>query len=490
MKTTYNITSFIVAFTFMCISCTNAQTHIAADNTNIQYIGRVDFSDPLQPSYTYPGVSINAKFNGTDISAVIHDYSSGTTSSTNYYKIIIDDVITTEQLAMINGENTYVLASGLTAGDHTIQLMKITEGAAGKSSFKGFTVTGGTASLVTPDARPNKKIEFIGDSWTCGYGNLTSFATGSASMASGGGFIAENEDNYYSWAPITARAIGADYHVTAISGRGLYRNNTGSETFTVPINYEFIHEDKTTSYDHSTFHPDIISIHLGTNDMAQEGTEKEVDAIKMDDVKFEKTYLDFITKLLTEHPCAQIIMCMGNSKSNSWPTWTTQLRRLETIATNIMAIHNKGNVHQLTLPYTAEKWGAGVDCGYGDAWHPTKCSHEEMSVKLIEKINALTIDWGTTTSCPELADTSLWVDPTVGIDDISKESINIYPNPAQNTIVVQGLNKGEWKIVNNLGEVVLRGTESSINIESFSNGVYALLSTSANQFVSAKFIKN
>ena len=65
----------------------SAQTSISASNEYIQYMGRVDFSNPQQPAYIYPGVSIKAKFNGTDISAVIHDYGDGSDQGGNFYKI-------------------------------------------------------------------------------------------------------------------------------------------------------------------------------------------------------------------------------------------------------------------------------------------------------------------------------------------------------------------------------------------------------------------
>ena len=467
------------------IFCSKAQDYIPANDSKIRYTGRIDFTDSLQPRYSFPGISIEAKFNGSGISAIIHDYGQGGEGTTNYYKVIIDGYIVNEQLKMNNGENTYVLKSGLPLTDHTIKIIKITEGASGVSSFIGFKVQGGSQNTLELSARVNKKIEFIGDSWTCGYGNLSQFSSGNESMVYPT-YVAKNEDNYYAWGPISARAIGAEFHITAISGRGLYRNNwdqdnTGNAFGTLPKNYDNILEDNSSvSYDHS-FHPDIIPIHLGTNDMAAEGAIGE--SAKLDDDAFQDTYKKFIDKILGYHPCAKIIICYGNSKSDGYPSWTKQLSRLRTISNNLMALYPNGNVTDLELPYTAESWPAKPDdCGYGDAWHPSKCSHQEMSAKLVEKINDMNVDWGNRENCPSVS----LINP---ITKEEKGTIYIYPNPARNNISLVGENVEEWKIINQLGEVVLKGTENKINIEAINKGLYYCLSKNEGITSSTKFIK-
>ena len=37
------------------------------NDTNIQYIGRIDDSDPMHPAFTYPGVQIRTGFTGTSL---------------------------------------------------------------------------------------------------------------------------------------------------------------------------------------------------------------------------------------------------------------------------------------------------------------------------------------------------------------------------------------------------------------------------------------
>lgn len=141
-----------------------AQDYIPANDFKIKYTGRIDFTDSLQPRYSFPSVSIKVKFKGSGISAIIHDYGLGGIGTTNYYKVIVDGNIVNEQLKMNNGENTYILTSDLPLSDHTVEIIKITEGASGVSSFIGFKVDGGEQKTLDLPSGPNKKIEFIGDS--------------------------------------------------------------------------------------------------------------------------------------------------------------------------------------------------------------------------------------------------------------------------------------------------------------------------------------
>ncbi len=481
MKKPTLLTALLFSFTLSSLNIASAQNYIAADDSKIQYTGRIDFANPLQPKYSFPGISIKAKFNGTGVKAIVHDYGVGAAGTTNYYKVLIDGAIVQEQLKVDPGNKTYSLATGLSSGDHIVEIIKITEGASGASSFVGFEVEGGAQTSIDLPARLNKKIEFIGDSWTCGYGNLSQFASGNGSMANSG-YVAANEDNYFAWGPISARAVGAEYQVTAISGRGLFRNNwqsdnSGTATGTLPKEYDNIFEgDNTISYDHS-WNPDVVVIHLGTNDMAAEGEVGQ--SAELDDTKFQDTYKDFMDKILGYHPCTKIIMCYGNSKSDGYPTWTKQLSRLRTIANNLEALYPIGNVKGLELPYTAESWpAASDDCGYGDAWHPSLCSHEEMSAVLVTKINSINANWGKPSEC------------TIGLLDIKKnETINIFPNPASEQINISGNENKAWVILNQLGVQVLQGTENTINVSNLSPGIYYLKSTTSLQNVSGRFIK-
>ena len=58
---------------------------IQSDNSFIEYTGRIDFTNPKAPRFSYSGVSIRASFQGSSISAMLND-----TKGKNYYNIILD----------------------------------------------------------------------------------------------------------------------------------------------------------------------------------------------------------------------------------------------------------------------------------------------------------------------------------------------------------------------------------------------------------------
>ena len=59
-------------------------TVIPASDSRIQYIGRINFNNPESPQFTYPGIQINARFEGTSIRMIAKPESG-------YFMATIDD---------------------------------------------------------------------------------------------------------------------------------------------------------------------------------------------------------------------------------------------------------------------------------------------------------------------------------------------------------------------------------------------------------------
>lgn len=78
-----------------------------------------------------------------------------------------------------------------------------------------------------------------------------------------------------------------------------------------------------------------------------------------------------------------------------------------------------------------------------------------------------------------------------GVENIvSKQNIQLYPNPSSHVITLQGLtDEASYQVINVLGEVVLQGTASNgqpINVETLTNGLYFLRLSDSNTI---RFIK-
>jgi lysophospholipase L1-like esterase len=120
------------------------------------------------------------------------------------------------------------VVSGLPAGSHHLLLVKRTEGFSGAnfgdptgnapSTFGGLVLDDG-ASLTALGTAPARKILFIGDSISVGYGVDSSSLTCPAPD-----YDHPYTNNYRAFTSLTGRRFEADYQVSAVSGHGLVRN--------------------------------------------------------------------------------------------------------------------------------------------------------------------------------------------------------------------------------------------------------------------------
>jgi hypothetical protein len=349
--------------------------YIKADDPAIQYMGRIDFSNPKRPAYAFPGISIKAKFNSSSIKAVIKDFGLGGAQTTNYYNVFIDDQFVLK-LAVNSSDTLYTLATGLNASDHTVELVKRTESSVGKSSFWGFVIS--SNALLSLDPLPTYKMEFIGDSWTCGYGNEIS--TNSPNT----GFNSINEDNGRAWGYTVAKKFNAQYHATALSGRGLYRNNTGSTSSVVPDEFnKIIPGQSSPLWNFSMYVPDLVVIHLGTNDFYLESVSS---TNLLDSALFVAKYIAFVSDIRAQYGSATKIICaFGNSKSDFWPVGLNHLTRWRNYVTATVNHFNSNSDHEV---YKFELTVQSPP--YGEDWHPTIVTHNQMANQIAPFITTLT----------------------------------------------------------------------------------------------------
>ncbi len=348
---------------------------VPPDHPEIWYMGRVDCSDPSAPSFAFPGVSIRARFQGSALDMLFDD--NGTASRTNFYNIIIDggEPIVLE---MVSGENRYELARNLPGGEHTVEIFKRVESNsnAGRGAFLGFRITAGTDLLpVTP--RPYR-LEAIGNSITCGYGNEISVTD-----PDNYGYTTANANAYNAWTAIAARDLNAEYMAVAYSGRGVYRNYSGESGETLPEMYlDSLPDDANAApWEVTRFTPDVLVINLGTNDFSP---GIDTDALDEASQTFELAMLTFVETLRGYYPGAAIILCVGTMLSNSYPSDYNAFTRVTNALTSVVATRaaaGDGKVYMLDLGRQTSP--------YGEDWHPTVATHMEMGGKLMDLIDSL-----------------------------------------------------------------------------------------------------
>ena len=162
---------------------------ISPADQHILYAGRISFTHPERPAWNYPGVQIVAAFEGTSLKMLAKPRSG-------YFMAQIDQAEPFKVAFRGERDSVVTLATALPDSRHTVRLMYIIEGYEFFPEFWGFLLDEGR-SLVEAPALPSRKIEFIGNSITCGYGN-----EGTDKFEH---FEYETENHYYSYASIAAR---------------------------------------------------------------------------------------------------------------------------------------------------------------------------------------------------------------------------------------------------------------------------------------------
>jgi hypothetical protein len=117
----------------------------------------------------------------------------------------------------------------------------------------------------------------------------------------------DQHNAYMAYGPRVARALNADFMVSAVSGIGIYRN-WNSIYPTMPQVYEsaYLEIDSNQRWDFNRYIPDVVSIALGTNDFS-DGDGKTA-RLPFNPEIFIDTYVSFIRTIYTHYPNTQIVL--------------------------------------------------------------------------------------------------------------------------------------------------------------------------------------
>ena len=356
-----------------------------ADDPNIQYTGRVDFSNPKRPRFASAGTYITVKFKGVAAALLLED-ENRYGSERNFYDVSVDGNAPFK-LRADKASTQYELVRDLPYGEHEVRVVKRTEANIGYSDLLGFKFMG---TIAEPPARPSHRIVVIGDSITCGAGdeagnNSTQCSENGMGEAGGWGQPYHNANAAYG--PVMARALDADYHLTSVSGIGLVRNYSMMyDARPMPEVYDLTFLELTTSpsWDHQQFSPDVIVIALGTNDFSPGDNPPDDPRPSMDVAMYTEAYIAFVEKLRGYHPDAHIFGISSPMLSDGWPastdTFATDLKTsLDGVVSHFEAAGDD-KVHEF---FVTKVSGAG--CGT----HPDVAQHAAMAAEVGEYVRSV-----------------------------------------------------------------------------------------------------
>jgi len=349
----------------LAVAASGCWVRVAPDDPRLRYTGRVDRSDPAGPRFSYTASAVAVRVDSSALRLHLREVpypdrpKDLAAPGTNRYELVVDGR-PASVLTAPGPEWRHTVELG--PGEHVVELFKRTEPEVGQGQLLGLELPPGARLLPPPD-RPERRIEFIGDSLTAGFGNL--------GPGPGCPFTAATEDGYRSYATLAARMLRAEAHIVAWSGRGVVRNYDLDSIGVIPQLFErTLPEDAASRWDFSRWTPHAVVIFAGQNDFGRPD---------LDIAKFEQGYVQLVTEVRRRYPQA-LILCAYPSVTDDWPEnmrYGTLSREAMDRVIKALAEAGVTRLKTFTLDHRP-----GPGDGLGCLWHPSLPTHEAMAERL------------------------------------------------------------------------------------------------------------
>ena len=340
---------------------------VKGSDGRITYIGRVMENDG-GVSFDWTGVYSKVKFQGNSLSLKVSD------THKNYFNVWLDkdmSELPDKVISTFGNDSTIVLFSqeeirSILGKDkkalkapHQVILQKRTEGSQGKTTFKGFATDG---IFLQADQPSERVMEFIGDSYTCGYGTEASNTER---------FSPETENQNLTYACMTARYFGAEQIVLAHSGMGISRNYNGKYTDDNMVSryLRVFDSDAEPAWDAASaaLKPDITVIYLGTNDFST--------GLQPAQRVFVRNYIKLLSEIKDNYGKDHPILCVAPKHD---PLQETYIRS---------AIESSGlsGIHFLPLSHSVHNSVEDM----GADGHPNGSGHRKIAFSVIPVVSTI-----------------------------------------------------------------------------------------------------
>ena len=272
---------------------------------------------------------------------------------------------------MENTEETVTVFESPEKRDAAVRLIKLSECTQSLMALREIRTDG---AIAPPEELPGK-IEFIGDSITCGYGVETNNPEDQ--------FTTKTENAEKSYAGILAEQLGLDRMLTSFSGHGIvsgytdnpekpnlselvppYYEKTGRNGFVLPSGCTVTDID----WDFNAWQPDDIIINLGTNDLSwcQEFPERKE--------KYRKMYAQFLKTVRKNNLHARILCILGAMGEGL-------NEHMQAAVRDYIAETGDSHIRAVSL-----KEQNGLKNGYGANYHPSAITQKELAETVIREL--------------------------------------------------------------------------------------------------------
>lgn len=285
--------------------------------------------------------------------------------------VILDNQISRMRKYEICQEDTIVLLQSLQPETHTVRIVKLTENL---KTFVAVSHFSGTGRFSPVPNRCRRKMLVIGDSITCGFGNL--------STDEKRGFYSWEEDSSLAYGSQAGALLDMDTELLCLSGTTLERHPGFLSPFCICDLYPYadrileVSLGKTGDFllwDVSQSPHDYVVVNIGTNDAYAILFGKEPDG----EQAFEDAYYRFLKTLRnSEGPQAHIICALG-------PMQYFLFDRIAAAASRW--IRDTGDQQVSVLKFLPLHPVLGVGAG----GHPNAAAHKELAEQLARHIGGL-----------------------------------------------------------------------------------------------------
>lgn len=269
---------------------------------------------------------------------------------------------------------SFELFAGEDTREVSVRIIKLSECAMSTMGIAEISMD--ENALLEPEKEKNLKLEFIGDSITCGFGiDMEEPETD---------FQTATEDVTKAYAYRTAKLLDADYSMVSFSGYGIISGYTDSGVKQshqlVPSYYEKVGFSyakplkrvvlSELSWDFSKYQPDMVIVNLGTNDDSY--CQEEIERQK----EYQKEYVIFLQTIRKNNPNAYILCTLGIMGGRLFPFLDEAVKDYQSLT---------GDTQISTMKFEEQR----LEDGYVSAYHPTVITHEKAARKLSAKIKEL-----------------------------------------------------------------------------------------------------
>jgi len=366
-------TALLLAGTNTIFATEQGDEYSVLDGACVRLLGRGEVNEDGSRTFNWPNAGFEFEFSGTAAQVFVDEAKQDNSAyNGSYFSVDVysgDQLVRTGRIKLESGWNTVYTYQN---GDPDLKKIMITRSS---EACKGTV----RISLLKCDAQPQatkartRRIEFIGDSYTAGFGN-------SPHLSEAPGYTAQNTDNHNSYTGYVARHYNADNTVIAYMGKGVYANqkthspNNLEHTMSHQFNYSEIYTDTDADlnmstgakHDFSTYQPHLVTVWLGTNDIAAQVPVET----------FKTAYIKLIEDIRSKYPDA-VILCMSIPRNNMY---------YNTIASVVS--NEAGGAANKVYFHAVDKFSAsGIDS------HPTAEEHKAIADELIATIDSIPGVW-------------------------------------------------------------------------------------------------